>query len=891
MKILKFASKIKPKLLFIISLVFIIILFITTSWISSSQLVKNILKNEISNQQQVSEIIAQSLERYFNTLKVIIKIAASDPIFKMDITSNEQKIFDTKVLPDEAKNILEKQEIFTVLSSPVHAIIFPSPYASKIVNDGLKKWQIYKGLPLYDTDGSVLVAEKRLLASNIRRNYNDIRYLFYAKANGNIVFIEPFDIQKNIKVYNYSFRDALRLVNEKKETSISEAYITNEFHGMQSITVATPIFDNDNVVKYIFGASISAKTLKDSVFLPLKEKMDLHNGTSIYLVDRHAHVIASSNGENIYFPASGEDNDDHDLGNLRSRGIFRKLDWHPGYFEKGTSWNRKTWSWNLDTIKSIYHLRYINKSGVEVLATFMPISLDNRSVSWGLLIETPLNHLLAPAVYLKMMLFFLCVLLGAVVTAILIISLRYFSRLEIEIKKKEAEINKMAAQVAHDIKSPIVALNMLLKNLLTTDEKIRVMVHKSVNRINDIAHNLLFYSKNNISNSNNSGNHATSESLYLALECIIAEKRFEHPRYDNNIHLKVSENACHIFSNVNLVNFKRAISNLLNNSIEAIDVNGSVNIDLYCDDDSRAYIVIEDNGCGMPKKILHKITEHGFSFNKKNGNGYGLHFAKTCIQDVNGEFKIDSIEGKGTKILIALPLTQAPDWFCGNITVNDNESVVVVDDDLSIHDVWNERFKNTSINISHFFNSGDFCNYLVNNPNKNLFLIDYELLTGCKNGLDIIEELSISDKSILVTSYYDSPVIRNRCHELKVRIIPKAFVTHIKISTYNNDVPIILIDDDELMRNVWILAAKKAGKTIATYNSPAEFDKYRDSVSKKSIFYIDSEIGDSIRGEVYAKELYELGFKELHLATGHRKEKFAGMWWLKSIVSKEPIFF
>ena len=59
----------------------------------------------------------------------------------------------------------------------------------------------------------------------------------------------------------------------------------------------------------------------------------------------------------------------------------------------------------------------------------------------------------------------------------------------------KAEINEsranMAAQVAHDIRSPLVALDAALKNTSQLPEKQRIIVRHAVNRIRDIANNLL----------------------------------------------------------------------------------------------------------------------------------------------------------------------------------------------------------------------------------------------------------------------------------------------------------------------------------------------------------------------------------------------------------------
>jgi len=160
--------------------------------------------------------------------------------------------------------------------------------------------------------------------------------------------------------------------------------------------------------------------------------------------------------------------------------------------------------------------------------------------------------------------------------------------------------------------------------------------------------------------------------------------------------------------------------------------------------------------------------------------------------------------------------------------------------------------------------------------------------------LDIIDELGLGQQSLLVTSCFEDPVVRSRCEMLGVKIIPKSYVPYIPIMTFNKlneSNKFVFIDDDENMRMAWIFAAEEAGEEIHVYSHPDEFTKDMSNYEKNTVIYIDSDLGTDIPGEVYAKELYENGFTELHLATGYSVDRFKGAPWLKSIVGKAPPFF
>jgi FixJ family two-component response regulator len=235
-----------------------------------------------------------------------------------------------------------------------------------------------------------------------------------------------------------------------------------------------------------------------------------------------------------------------------------------------------------------------------------------------------------------------------------------------------------------------------------------------------------------------------------------------------------------------------------------------------------------------------------------------------------------------------------PKWFCDSINIWHGTNIIVLDDDTSIHDAWNEKFLNIQhVKMFHSYKASELLHHRINPDWPILYLVDYELLNDVKNGLDIIEEFNLNNQAILVTSCFEDIAIRNRCENIGVKIIPKSFVPYIKI----NQIPktehtktVVFINDDETMRMTWIFSAEEAGQIISTYSS---FDKFLNEINcfnKNTVIYIDSDLGNNIKGENCAKDLFDKGFTEIHLATGYPKDHFSYMPWIKSIVGKEPPF-
>lgn len=458
---------------------------------------------------------------------------------------------------------------------------------------------------------------------------------------------------------------------------------------------------------------------------------------------------------------------------------------------------------------------------------------------------------------------------------------------------KKTQMLKIYTQIAHDIRSPLAAINVAISDVSSIPENKRVMIKNASQRINDIANNLLLRVKTEIAGSDNNDNvDIFPELIFVVLDSILTEKRYEYNKRQINFDLNVSESAYGCFSDINLGVFKRILSNLLNNSIEAINSNGKILVYLSSDD-HIVEISIQDNGCGIPDEMLSDVMEHGFSFNKKNGAGLGLAYAKQQIGHLKGEITLQSTVNVGTKVTITLPKSDFPLWFCENIDIKYHAKIIVLDDDPSIHDAWNERFNHLPhIDIVHFYRASDFTREDLFSSLTALYLVDYELLNDNLNGLDFIEKLRLNKNAILVTSCFEDKAVRVQCEKLGVKMIPKPFVPYIpilnSINTQMSD--LVFIDNDDLMRTVWSLAAKEAGLSISTYSCPNEFNTELSRYRKDTLIYIDSDLGGNIKGEQYAKQLYDLGFTELYLATGYPPEHFKRLPWIKLIVSKEPPF-
>jgi signal transduction histidine kinase len=68
------------------------------------------------------------------------------------------------------------------------------------------------------------------------------------------------------------------------------------------------------------------------------------------------------------------------------------------------------------------------------------------------------------------------------------------------------------------------------------------------------------------------------------------------------------------------------------------------------------FITVEDNGSGIPQKVLDKIFQPFFTTKPTGeGTGLGLSLSYDIIKAHGGQIKVETDEGKGTKFIIQLP--------------------------------------------------------------------------------------------------------------------------------------------------------------------------------------------------------------------------------------------
>lgn len=247
--------------------------------------------------------------------------------------------------------------------------------------------------------------------------------------------------------------------------------------------------------------------------------------------------------------------------------------------------------------------------------------------------------------------YFICY---AVIYAINILFIKAENIIEINISykelMKEQKLRKSLFKISHEIKNPIAVvkgyLDMFDTNNIDHLKKYIPIIKSEINRTLNLLQDFSACNKINIDRD--------ILDVVMLLEDI--EEKFSLMFDKKNVEFVVDISDDEIFINGDYNRLSQVLVNMIKNSIEAIDENKESYIKISTDlVHNKVKIIIEDNGIGIPKENMDKISEPFFT-TKQNGTGLGVLLSKEIITAHDGVIEYDSIEKIGTTVTITLPL-------------------------------------------------------------------------------------------------------------------------------------------------------------------------------------------------------------------------------------------
>lgn len=231
-----------------------------------------------------------------------------------------------------------------------------------------------------------------------------------------------------------------------------------------------------------------------------------------------------------------------------------------------------------------------------------------------------------------------------------------------ELKRLEQVRTDFAANVSHELKTPLTSIKGFVETLQAGAINKPEMAQKFLNiimleadRLTRLINDILSISK--LESGNDKVEMQALQLNTMASEiCDLLRMHAEQ----KHITVNCAENAPQTLIWGNPDRVKQMLINLIDNAIKYTLDGGSVTVAVY-KDDTTAYFSCSDTGIGIAEENIPRLFERFYRVDKgrsrsMGGTGLGLAIVKHIVLSMNGHIEVHSKLGEGTEFLISIPL-------------------------------------------------------------------------------------------------------------------------------------------------------------------------------------------------------------------------------------------
>lgn len=232
-----------------------------------------------------------------------------------------------------------------------------------------------------------------------------------------------------------------------------------------------------------------------------------------------------------------------------------------------------------------------------------------------------------------------------------------------EYVKLENMRKEFVANVSHELKTPITSIQGFVETLKMTDNldedtknRFLTIIENETTRLTRLIDDILLLS----TIENKTKKKVEKVDLFEVFEEVnevinyIAKKKNIKVKYDfENKDIDLWEYSGYI---------RQILLNIISNAVKYTGENGKVSVKQYIKSE-RVFIEVKDNGIGIPQGDIDRIFERFYRVDKARsrsvgGTGLGLAITKHMVKALNGNIKVESELGVGSKFTIELPFNQ-----------------------------------------------------------------------------------------------------------------------------------------------------------------------------------------------------------------------------------------
>lgn len=213
------------------------------------------------------------------------------------------------------------------------------------------------------------------------------------------------------------------------------------------------------------------------------------------------------------------------------------------------------------------------------------------------------------------------------------------------LEKDFVDYKEYIESFVHEIKIPIAALS------LAYDNKKEFALKREIDKINELAEQILFYARSNY-----------TEKDYFVTELNLEEVvhrvvlKYRHYLLNKKIQLDIHNLDSNVYTDEKWLLF--ILSQIIQNCIKYLDKQDKT-IEIYSQNNKNNIVLsIKDNGCGIKESDLKRVCEKGFTGSnrkKESSTGMGLYLSNKLCKTLGLSLEINSIKNEYTQVNIIFP--------------------------------------------------------------------------------------------------------------------------------------------------------------------------------------------------------------------------------------------
>ncbi|MFC4713543.1 ATP-binding protein [Planococcus dechangensis] len=264
---------------------------------------------------------------------------------------------------------------------------------------------------------------------------------------------------------------------------------------------------------------------------------------------------------------------------------------------------------------------------------------------------------------------------------------------------REHEVDKMKSElvstVSHELRTPLSSVlgftELLLNKELKPDKQVRYLktIYKEAKRLTNLINDFLDLQRME------SGDQVYRMDKLSMNELVIeAAEKF---RTQTTHSIVLIDDASDVKVEGDRERLAQVLMNLIGNAIKFSPEGGNVTISMT-NKLNNLRVSIQDEGIGIPAEDIPKLFSKfqridNSSRRKIGGTGLGLAICQEIILKHDGKIWIESQEGQGSTIHFELPLVSGIQEYAVQEGAEENPTVMIVEDDMSLALLLSEELK------------------------------------------------------------------------------------------------------------------------------------------------------------------------------------------------------